>query len=538
VNTIICAGGSGFKVLESVIHLCAAGLGPRTLRVLGIDPDGTNGNGGRTRRLIDHYQECRKILGPTRMGEDLNWFGTELDLLDPKGKDAVAVWSPVKSGQNLRQILNYDALETTATPPDVVRLLFTNTELNEKLDQGFRGHPAIGAALMSLASTQANRQPWVQVIERIRGELDEPAGARVFIAGSVFGGTGASSIHPIARFLRESVKDVANPGRLKIAVAALVPFFRFSANAGTDSGNGQPEMFARSELFSLATRSSVEFYDSLRRNRDWPFDAVYWIGDNSRVDVGFAPGSEKQENPAHFVELLAAITALEFFKEPVTEGACYYSGPRQDVTPPENMNENLLDWEDLPLRVFDRQVLKKQLVSFFMSGAAHLGFFAEMLQRPDLDRRAYCVPWYYERFKKADQSLMEHDRTKELELLSKFFGQYAFEWWSQMIQGKATNVRSEQASNVRLFNDKAFIPGQQGQRAADLKKLRNFVYPDRPGDANMEHFDRFFSDMVRVPQEKGGARGVAAYFSLLAHASMAFFEREYKVTLKGKEAAQ
>ena len=45
MNYLICAGGSGVRVLESMIHLCAMGLGPDELRVLAVDPDNANASG-------------------------------------------------------------------------------------------------------------------------------------------------------------------------------------------------------------------------------------------------------------------------------------------------------------------------------------------------------------------------------------------------------------------------------------------------------------------------------------------------------------
>jgi hypothetical protein len=63
MDTLICAGGSGSRVLEAVIHLCADGLGPQKLRILVIDPDATNGCLNRTGKLVDTYQKVHQIFG-------------------------------------------------------------------------------------------------------------------------------------------------------------------------------------------------------------------------------------------------------------------------------------------------------------------------------------------------------------------------------------------------------------------------------------------------------------------------------------------
>ena len=226
MNTLICAGGSGVRVLEAMLQLCAAGLGPPSLRLLVIDPDSANGNGARVTTLVESYLEGhRRFAG--RLGDSLDLFRTELDLLDVGGRSAgLKTWSPVEKGQRLRQVLNVDLLDSTSTPSDLVRLFFTTEELDMDLTQGFRGHPSVGAAAMSLVIFKTGEQPWRQLVEKLRGDLARDGGARVFLAGSVFGGTGASTFYPIARFLR-GVPEV-NHDRLKIAAGALSQIGRAS----------------------------------------------------------------------------------------------------------------------------------------------------------------------------------------------------------------------------------------------------------------------------------------------------------------------
>ena len=80
---VILAGGSGLRVLESIIHSCAMGLGPPVLRLFVIDPDHSNGNATRASRLVAKYLECQAAYGG-KLGAGINWFGTKLDLLgDP-----------------------------------------------------------------------------------------------------------------------------------------------------------------------------------------------------------------------------------------------------------------------------------------------------------------------------------------------------------------------------------------------------------------------------------------------------------------------
>jgi len=511
MNTLICAGGSGTRVLEALIHVCAAGLGPPSLRVLVIDPDSANGNGNRVTSLVERYREAhRRFKG--QLGDGLRLFGTELDLLDVGSRsEGLKTWSPIKKNEKLRDVLNVDLLGGTETPSDVVRLFFTRDELSMDLSEGFRGRPSVGAAAMSLVTLQKGEQPWRQLVEKLQGDLAREEGARVFMAGSVFGGTGAATFYPIARFLR-SVPEL-NRDALKIAVGALSPYFRFGAAEAGGNARTVKEA-ARAELFPLATRGAVDFYDHLQASNNWPFDLVYWIGDNSPVSVPYAPGGAEQKNPSHYVELMTAMAALDFFKAPqVLQGSCYAGASRAGGN---GDGPFTLEWEDLPLVAYDRAEVRQALLRFVLAGCVHLGFAGPLVRRSEILSRPECVPWYWQRFASKGDSLGTEENVGLLNLLDDFFRTFHFPWWEQM----------HQQAPFRFFNRTAFGNGE-GPR---LDRLANLLGADRAAEADPDAIDDFYTDMMRVPKRKGGARGTPAYLALLAHASDRFITREYKKT--------
>jgi hypothetical protein len=510
MNTLICAGGSGTRVLEALVHLCAAGLGPPSMRILVIDPDGANGNGGRVSSLVEKYGEARKRFG-NQLGDGLGLFGTELDLLDVGShRGSLKTWSPVKRNERLREMFNLDILEGTSTPPEVLRLFFTDQELNMDLSEGFRGHPSVGAAAMSLVTLQADQQPWKQLVEKLQGDLAREEGARVFMAGSIFGGTGSATFYPIGRFLRD-VPEL-NRQALKIAVGALSPYFRFGAAEAGPNARFAREA-ARSELFPLATRGAVDFYDHLHTNDNWPFDVIHWIGDNSPISVPYAPGGPLQKNPAHYVELMTALAAVDFFQAPQEqEGSCYAGSRRQAG----NGGHLTLNWDDLPLRSLDREMVRQGLLRFFLAGLVHLGFTGPLVRRDEIERSPERVPWYWQRFISKEDSLATEENRRGLELLDDFFKDFHLPWWGQVHQ----NVL------FRLFNPTALGEGN-GVR---LDRLANLEGSDRAGEADPDAIDDFYTDMMRVPKRQGGTGGTAAYLALLAHAADRYITREYKKT--------
>jgi hypothetical protein len=522
MTTLICAGGSGTRVLEAVLHLCAAGLGPDKLRLLVIDPDAANGNGTRAKATLNKYSECRKTLRPE--GKELGglpFFRTSLDLLESEdqGEAGLKVWSPVGPNKRFSDVLNYALLQDTEK--DVVHLFFTDDELRMRTDVGFRGHPSIGAATLSLLPLYRQQRPWNRLAEEIRIEVSETEGSKVIIVGSVFGGTGASAIHPLVRFLRRIPET--NKERLKIGVVALVPYFQFKStafvSAETSQHAGATELAAKSEYFALATRAAVHFYQHLRENRDWEFDAMYWLGDDSPIEVSFHAGGPNQDNPAHFVDLLAGIACLDFFAGDLASEACRYAGP-EECNEEGLKNKNLVRWQDVPLLNLGRERLETRLLQFALTAAVHLGFFEPLLSQDQVNRKPYCLPWYLDRFAMRRDWLTSPDSRSQLALLTEFFRKHHCPWWRQ--------IHATEGDRVRLVNRYALRPNPSDGCDIDLYRLGNLLWPDRPAAATLDFMDRFFSDVVQVAKTAGGESGVAAYLTLLGAAAARFLQREYK----------
>ena len=503
MNTLIVAGGSGSRTLEALLHLCAAGHGPREpLRVLVIDPDRANGNARRVTGLTETYVALQKSLGgrlgPDRRRQPLRLFGTVLDLLG----DRLQVWRPVGLGDTLRQSIDHARLAGEyAIYRDAARLLFTPTSLDLGMEVGYRGRPAIGAAALALLSRSAGEPPWNLLLSGIQDDVTNRKRSRVFVVGSVFGGTGASAIHPVARFLRNTIQ--ADAGQLRIGVGALTPYFTF-----VDEDDNTA---AKSRSFPLATRSAIEFYQHLRENGEWLFDAVYWVGDTDPVKYPTSAGGHTQENPAHFCELLAAFAAVDFFNHDVGEGECYYSGPRQPPFAADLGEKNVADWEDIPRRdPGDGPAARRDALRLFLMGMTHMGFWDEVLEGDRIDNRPECVPWYLRRFR--DRSLRQTDR-RGLELLGAYFKDHFFRWWQDLVK----------LDRVRYFNRALWT----GDGAVDVAGRPNIRWPNDP-KKRASDFDDVFELMVEAEQHAAGEDGLAQYVALLAHAADAYLDRHYR----------
>ncbi|MFQ5640006.1 MAG: hypothetical protein ACE5IR_18660 [bacterium] len=327
-NYLIGIGGTGARVIEAMAFMCAAGYGPEELNVFLVDPDAGNGNLTRTKTLLSLYKECQERFAATKPGEP---FRTKI-----KSPEKF-VWEIFEDKDTtLSNYINYQNLKQTRRDlAGLAEVLFTESELMTKLNEGFRGHPAIGAVVMS--SPPEDKNPWKTLWEDIE-RATRVNELRVFLVGSIFGGTGAAGIptfgapdmikfNPNAR--------VGEQSKVLLGGALVMPYFTFDSDDGTTES-----LFISSADFPIATRAALHYYNT----KDLAFDQLYFIGDSLAQRVGrFSPGSLKQENAPHYIEMTTGLAACDFFDQPdniESTEKLYFTACR---------DSRELKWESLPV---------------------------------------------------------------------------------------------------------------------------------------------------------------------------------------------
>jgi len=291
---IIAIGGTGARLAEAIIHLAAAGvfifddstLKQEDLHIFFIDPDSRNGNLAAAEvTALDRYQRCYQATGS---GVDqILWMRTRTEHF--------ASWSPCQEAGTLSDIFRCHNLDPSIR--NLFDVLYTQEEQNMDLRDGFRGRPAVGSGVMTRFIQ--NEQSWERLINRIQG------GDKVFLCGSIFGGTGASGFPTLARLL---TRHLENQGRIrptvKLGGLLMLPYFSFDPPA-------EPRVIsARPEEFILRTQAALRYYGAHHLG----LDTVYLLGIPrlTRVQGDHQPGGEKQCNPPHFLELYGALALRDF----------------------------------------------------------------------------------------------------------------------------------------------------------------------------------------------------------------------------------
>ena len=325
---LIGIGGTGAKCLEAIVHLAATGLFPLgKMKLLFVDADESNGNLERSRLILSNYKACYDSLQSTPQAS--SWLKTEVG--------SYGLWSPFGTTRNdkrLNSFFGYTSMRQNH--PSLAHLfdvLYSVDEQKADLDVGFRGRPAIGAAVMSQINLDnLNEAPWSLLMNDIRQDLSTGRDVRIFLCGSIFGGTGASGLPTIGKLISGKLKEERGNEKVKIGGLFMLPYFQFSP-VGADV---QPnEVYARSENFLINTEAALRYYAT---QAEGSFDKVYLLGNENRSSFSFSTGKSTQKNAPHFLELYAALAVHHFLTLDSMETVALIS--RRGV--------GTMEWTDLP----------------------------------------------------------------------------------------------------------------------------------------------------------------------------------------------
>lgn len=510
-NYIIGIGGTGARAIEAVVHCCAAGFGPNELSLFIVDPDEGNGNLSRTKTLVSEYQRCRESLGD-RSSADMRLFGTQISTPEP------FVWS-IFEDQNttLAHFINYENVRQHHRDlSEFMDVLFTPEELTTQLNEGFRGHPSIGAVVMSNAEQDDN--PWRAFWSDVENSTGENS-VRVFLVGSIFGGTGAAGVptfgaremlkyHKLATIDAERRKS-----KILLGSALVLPYF--SIDTGDEAGLNEAGMHVTTSDFPIATKAALQYYNE----KDLHFDQLYFVGDSLAQKVGkFSVGNVAQQNRPHYIELVTALSAFDFFaqKDPDGSEPQYFAAAR---------STSVVDWKALPVTRYQERLAAMQ-AEFKLRIAAMTAFsyaFAtlgrETLAKPHAD---IPDPWYRSHFNFRPNETVKDPRhyARQLEAIAvyceKFLG-----WVSAL---------DDDSGQVQLVdNTKLLTPGAD-RRILDYTQYGASIGSFLKGDAGRGlQFHHFLNTLNELSLDDASMSTPSRYVGLFYEAAYRFASDNWRM---------
>ncbi len=339
-------GGTGARVLKSLTMLLATGvsLGEKidTIVPVIVDPDSGNGDLTRTVQIMQMYKKIRQNLKFGNRQDKNGYFRVEIEDMNTDFRLNLNNVANMRFGEYIAY--NKFASEVGVNSNQaLMSLLFSDKNLSCPLDVGFKGNPNIGSVVLndpkntaSLISLLHNFQP----------------GDEIFIISSIFGGTGAAGFPLFQKTFREAERlNIPNSAAISnspIGAVTVLPYFGLK-----DDDNSQIKM----ETFISKTKAALKYYIG-----NLNVDALYYICDEIKSRYNNIEGAAEQQNTAHFVELSAALSIIDFTQSGISHNPMSKHTSFKEFAVKNDVNPlTLPDLGDSTMNV-----MGKQLVSFYL----------------------------------------------------------------------------------------------------------------------------------------------------------------------------
>lgn len=315
-----CIGGTGARIAEVAAHLCTMNmLNDKNITFIVVDKDEECGGTKRAKKVIGYTEVISEIKGSDGNSGRLcrSRLSSKVD-----GNSTKAPWNFTKAIENIQGNANGNASLKVALGGNnsdneiLFDAFYSKSEQDSPTSEGFYGHPSIGALMFKYMMKNTNDDIAEPVLDYLTKHTSDVV--KVFIIGSVFGGTGASVFSNLAAHIRDKSSGMNNiDNRLLISGVLLLPYFSFGASTNGNPRINDMEFFAKSRtaLEQYSTDNFMRKSDA-KDNYEGNFDTLYICGQNPLHKVGeYSEGGKTQENHFDLVDLIAAYAMVDFFKK-------------------------------------------------------------------------------------------------------------------------------------------------------------------------------------------------------------------------------
>lgn len=429
-------GGTGARVIRSLTMLLASGvkLGENIDTVIPviIDQDRSNGDLTRTIALLKTYKSLHDQLKFGRNSKS-EFFKTNIDDLNTSFRMQVADVAD-KDFQSYIKYLNLDTRNKA-----LVSLLFSKKNLEARMDVGFKGNPNMGSVVLNNFSTEADNDLG-SILESFQ------SGDKIFIISSIFGGTGAAGFPLLLKTLRQAQSSqfpsAALVANAPIGAITVLPYFGVQHDEDSE---------INMDSFMSKAKAALSYYrDNLNT------DVLYYISDKLSKNYDNHEGDSAQRNNAHFVEMVAALSIIDFCKNNVQhDGSKSFKEFGFNEDKPVVSIRTLAD--------STRALVGKPLISMFIFEK----FYKEHLK--NTWENAWAKDFSYaddDNEGKMDSTVMSHDFFVKL---TKFLKDFDNEWLREM----ANNSRAFKPFNLETSGENIFnsIDGYEPKKTGFWGKL-------------------------------------------------------------------
>ncbi len=453
-------GGTGSRVIKALTMLLATGVEINDYEVVPIiiDPDESNGDLTRTIEILKNYQYIRNSLRFTDADKN-KFFKTKITDVIPNFN---LVLSDIKNDR-FRDYIEYNGLDQNNKA--LINLLFSKDNLDSDMEVGFKGNPNIGSVVLN---------QFKQSKAFIDFASSFGQGDRIFIVSSIFGGTGASGFPLLLKNIRNTDHAIPTWKYLQdapVGAITMLPYFGVASDEDSKIDKS---------TFISKTKAALSYYEeNVSGNKS--LNVMYYLGDDITKDYPNNEGSVTQKNDAHFLELAAALSVIDFANIGNQELINIDGKAQFPIYREFGIKDNVqsIIFENLGSKT--QFILKKQLTQYL--------FFSLFIR----DKLTNCL----------DQNWAQNIKLK-VEFSQPFLGTYLkkfnhfyFEWLKEMsINSRSFEPLNTDANDTNLFDLVKGVKPKKGLLERGGKNYDRYNYILSKQERNIKKTDSFEQQFV------------------------------------------
>ncbi len=373
---LFLVGGTGSRVMRPLVMQFAAGIHPVDdagqpipLEVVPIivDPHKANEDLKRTENLLRWYRSIHHTLYGEAADVTKGFFSVKVSTLSdilPGGSvlsDTFLFNLGAVESKKFADFIAYSTLDTANQA--LCSMLFSDDQLETKMDIGFVGSPNIGSVALNQFKDSEEFRQFSNVFRK-----DD----RIFVVSSIFGGTGAAGYPIIVKNIRNAGNNAAinNRGDLRdarIGALTVLPYFNVQQDENSP--------ISRADFISKTKSALFYYHDNLTGLRqggvDLPFskvNACYYLGDEVPSNPYFNdPGGNGQRNDAHVVEYVGALSILDFLSIPDDQLVTIDGNAQNPIYREYGLNKDKLTLTLKDFGLQTRLLVNKPLAKFYLA---------------------------------------------------------------------------------------------------------------------------------------------------------------------------
>lgn len=293
---VFCIGGTGLRVMKSVVMLAASGMKTNGYDIVPVilDPHvDLEENTVLTTTIGDYikiYRNATSAGSAQQLDAPSGFFNTRIVRLEDLDDQQNSISASMAEKKSFGQYLNVGALANDDVNNYLIQTLYSKDNLKNSLSVGFKGNPNVGTVVLNEMISGAD---WYAAFLRHCEQGD-----RVFIISSIFGGTGASGYPLLEKKIKE---DSDHPQVQKAIMGAVTVLPYYSLDDPATSGSD-----IDSSNFYTKTKAALNYYEKNVKS-----DYLYYAGEQS-LKANYKNNEKEQKDTAHFVELVAASALFDF----------------------------------------------------------------------------------------------------------------------------------------------------------------------------------------------------------------------------------